>query len=97
MRRLGESDPALPLSERRRKELTRANAWYAAAGPRVAARATVRLRAGLLEIRVPDASWGAGIADLLPQIVARFADLSGEPVRGFRLVGPDGPLPASQD
>jgi len=77
----------LGLPPRLAKELLLATAWRQVAGETIARRAAaVRVKRGVLEIRVPDEHWAAMISELIPRIAGRMAAAYPElGVRKFRM------------
>ena len=63
----------LGLPPRLARELLLASAWLHVAGETIAGRAAVRVRRGVLEIRVLDEHWAAMISELIPRIAGRMA------------------------
>ncbi len=83
--RLSASQLGLP--PRLARELLLATAWRRVAGETIARRAAaVRVRRGVLEIRVPDEHWATMISELIPRLAGRMAAAYPElGVRKFRM------------
>jgi predicted nucleic acid-binding Zn ribbon protein len=77
----------LGLPVQRARELVSCAAWRRVAGEAIASRTSVRIRRGVLEIRVSDEHWAATLTDLIPRIAGRLAaDYPDLGVRKFRLI-----------
>jgi hypothetical protein len=72
--RAGEAPLAdLRVSARKLREFSLARAWTEAAGPALAAQATVVARRGVLEVAAVDSVWGRTLAPLMPRLALRVA------------------------
>src|SRR6185295_13336555 len=86
---IGKIDLAqLGLPRRRAQELLLEHAWSACAGAGIARRVRpVRVRRGVLELRIPDPAWAREVEPLLPTILSRLARRWPElEVQRFRLL-----------